>query len=160
MQKRASIFSLLLLTSLSAAEPMFTNDAALGAGAWSFSGQTIKALGGPSFGVGQFVTPDIAVGPRLAGATLIDDGGAYLGVFCLHAQGWVTDHAWVGGGAGVGMAFAFDANSEFHSGLGLDARLGYAFKAKGTDGLNLSVEMTTLDRDIKTYSLLLGYQSF
>jgi hypothetical protein len=121
------------------------------------------ALGGVNLGIGSFVTPEMAVSLRIAGGTYFTDGAqltqAMLGP---HIQRWITPHAWVGAGLGLGVlrisGTDFDGNDK---GFGFGARAGYTFNPNRPHSFNVSAELTSSFHDelnLSVLSFLVGYQ--
>lgn len=148
-----------------------TSEIALGVGVFSIAGISDTKLGGINLGVGGFVTRNLAISARLAGGTLFSgDTIGYVGLLAPHAQYWLGDHVWLGGGAGLGF-IVLSASGDDALGLagsGMDLRFGYSLGARG-NSLNLSVEATSFsegvsfaapfnDRALTVLSFLVGYQ--
>jgi hypothetical protein len=134
-------------------------------------GGSLYGLGGPALGFGGFVTPTVALSVRLSGALVSGGSGGgygYIGVLGPSAQVWFNEHVWLGGGLGLAVLAACDDGCGTATGIGLDARLGYAFKPRGESGGNVSLETTYSsfgesdgpDTGLETVSLMIGFQSF
>jgi hypothetical protein len=146
-----------------------TIEAGIGASVLTSEGTpALRALGGPSLGVGSFVSPTLALSVRLSGSLVVVDGAfLYLGVLGPNAQHWQNEHVWLGGGLGLAILAGCgeDEGCDKEIGFGFDARVGFAFRPRGQGGANLSVEamhdwFAGADGGVTTVSLMLGYQSF
>jgi hypothetical protein len=127
-------------------------------------GDSITGIGGPALGFGGFLSPRFALGVRLTGATIVDEGFAYVGVLAPNAQLWVTEREWIGGGVGLGLAAACDSGCDVLRGVGVNLRVGHAFAPVGQSAPNLSIELTGVVLGapvaLVTVSALLGIQTF
>jgi hypothetical protein len=147
--------------------------------------QTLTSLGGLNLGVGGWVAPNLAISARAAGVTYSqsqDDGlggtlstsltGAFIGP-CV--QYWLDPHLWIGGGAGLAVAYVLSSSdssgatvsSNNQTGFGLDLRAGYSFSSGYTpNSWNVSVEFTpgffSADQNttvqLNGFAILFGYQ--
>jgi hypothetical protein len=127
------------------------------------------SLGGLDLGVGGWVSPKLAITGRLAGVTFSQNGGRFTdGFLGPVAQYWVSDHAWFGGGGGLGVLAVSDSsgnNNDSVSGFSFDLRLGYTFNEGTENTFNASFELTpgfySNNNASATYTgiaFLLGYQ--
>jgi hypothetical protein len=151
----------------------------------SATSDTFTSLGGVNLGVGGWVSPNLAITARAAGVTYSqsqDDGaggtistsltGAFLGP---SVQYWLDPHLWIGGGAGLAIAFVesssdssgVSVSSDNQTGFGLDLRAGYTFSSGFTPNTwNLSVEFTpgffgadnNTTVQLNGFAILFGYQ--
>jgi hypothetical protein len=145
------------------------------AGNWG-SSDTETALAGLDLGLGGWLRDDMALSVRVAGATFSPEAGTRFttGFLGLSLQNWVSDHAWIGGGAGLAFFTAHvdsaAAQPDPDTGFGLDLRAGYTFNPGSDNTFNLSIELnpgffsvaigsgSNLDVNINSFGLLLGYQ--
>jgi len=142
-----------------------TTEIGIGGGIWSADGESLSGPGGPSFGFGSFINPNLALTLRFAGATHIGDGiTGWLGFVGPAIQYWPNPQFFIGGGLGLGVIVLTNGDEwDGEKGTGFDFRFGYAFHPKGFSSANISFEATRLSEEfgsISTYSVLLGYQSF
>jgi hypothetical protein len=140
------------------------------------SSKTETALAGLDLGLGGWLSNDLALSVRIAGATFSrgPDTRFTSGFLGLSLQRWVGDHAWIGGGAGLAV-FAAEVDSAAvqpapNTGFGLDLRAGYTFNPGSDHTFNLSIELnpgffsvatgngSSVDVNINSFGLLLGYQ--
>ena len=127
-------------------------------------GASITGIGGPALGFGGFLSPRFALGVRLTGATIIDEGFGYIGTLAPNAQVWLGDRAWLGGGLGLGLLAACGGGCDMARGVGFNLRAGYAFAPVGQSAPNLSIELTGVSPGgglaLVTISAMLGVQTF
>ncbi|MBV8756939.1 MAG: hypothetical protein JO257_06685 [Deltaproteobacteria bacterium] len=141
------------------------------------TGLTWATLGGSSagyslvngaavnFGVGGFVTHDVAMSVRASGTVIADNGFGWIGVLGPNVQGWFGK-GFIGGGLGLGVAIGCssgtDSNCNVNTTSGYDLRLGYRIAPSVT----MSFEIESLggffgsSGSITLASALIGVQSF
>jgi hypothetical protein len=135
-------------------------------------GQT--ALGGLNAGIGGWISPDVALTARVAGATFTTDDNVQVtsGFFGPSLQLWLGDSGWIGGGVGLAFVTA-NVNGPDQAtadrGFGLDLRAGAVLNRHSPHSLNLSVEYNPgffhedtlsggIDIRVDTFAFLFGYQ--
>ncbi|HEV7555611.1 MAG TPA: hypothetical protein VGO00_09170, partial [Kofleriaceae bacterium] len=149
-----------------------------------------KVGGALNLGIGGWIAPNVAITGRIAGVTYSppdqDDGmggtisqsitGAFIGPT---VQFWLNPHLWLGGGAGLAVAYALATSdsqggtvqaSDNQTGFGLDLRAGYSFSGGVTNpnSWNVSVELTpgffgsqdntNVTVQLNGFAILFGYQ--
>jgi hypothetical protein len=175
------------------AQPMYTQparslrngmtfEANIGFGMLQFSGDSESesegAVAGISLGIGGWINEKMAITARLAPVTYHESNDFidfYLSAIFLgpSVQYWIDDHIWLGGGAGIAIAYAqISGDGELadnsRTGFGLDLRAGYTFSSPTTESTwNVSAEITPgfySDNDeggagrFTGFALLFGYQ--
>ena len=133
-------------------------------------GQSTTLVGlGIGLGVGGFVTPRLAITARVAGGFVASGSVAALVFIGPSAQWWMTPKVWLGAGVGLagGLALSDCGSNCGITGIGFDARVGYAFSATARRTFNISIEATPAYYSQNGDSVLgfglavlLGYQSW
>ena len=122
------------------------------------------ALGGLDIGLGAFITPNVAITGRIAGATYFeDDNTLTVGFFGPSLQYWASDTLWFGGGVGLGFAALSIGPDDVirEEDIGLDLRVGYTFPTLTQNSFNISFELNPVFFDggtLTAVGLLFGYQ--
>jgi hypothetical protein len=102
-----------------------------------------------SIGIGEFVTPRIALLARIASTSFFEDrgeggiAGVYAVLYGVHLQYWVSDRLMVSGGPGA-MVFGenpFFGLSRSQTGVGASVRVGYALAALRHHSLRVAAEV-------------------
>lgn len=137
-----------------------------GIGIGSFRGSDVPALrggqqglAGPDLGVGWFINRRLALGLRVSGVYHRAATGDFLSESFAgpSAQVWLTPYAWLGAGAGVGMAY--DGGRAF--GFALDGRIGLVFNRNTRHSINAALELSPTfagDNIYTGFALVAGYQ--
>jgi hypothetical protein len=146
----------------------FVLEANLGFGAMKFSvddgmGTTIsdtKSALGVGFGIGGFITPQLAITLRAANVNYSMDFGddgqggtvtatAYAVFVGPSVQYWIHRNFWIGGGIGLAYQHLSLSDSSVMAdsindpkGVGFDLRAGYTFYKNAKNALNVSLEIT------------------
>lgn len=140
-------------------------EAGLGAGtAWFDGDASVKGVGF-SVGTGTWVRPNVTLGVLASGVRLEHDGEQFVSVVLgPSVQYWPIDHAWLGGGVGVGLtAFSFDDGTEGSREpcLALRLRAGVMLQSWDEHSLGISAEVAPLKTglyDTTTALVLLNYE--
>jgi hypothetical protein len=139
----------------------------------AIDGESGEGVSGLAFGIGGFVSPDLALMLRFAGTTveyelMSDDFGLphlvkpmmVSGMFGVDGQYWLNDR-W-NMELGVGRGFVGEADSDDdEAGLGLLGAVGYALFLKGKFSAQLGVEYTPVflgERMVHNVGVNLGLQ--
>jgi hypothetical protein len=136
---------------------------------WMTSSESDKSytgIGGLSLGVGGWVSPQVAITGRIAGATISENGEQLSNIFFGPSlQYWVNDNFWLGGGIGLGILADNCDGCESVTGFGFDARVGYTFSVSSENTFNVSFELNPehysengVSATITSVGILLGYQ--
>jgi hypothetical protein len=136
------------------------------------------AVGGIALGLGGWINEKMAITARFAPVTYHESNDFidfYLSAIFLgpSIQYWIDDHIWVGGGAGIAIAYAQvsgdgELADDSRTGVGLDLRAGYTFSSPQTASTwNVSAEITPgfysetdqgASGRFTGFALLFGYQ--
>ena len=132
-----------------------------------------EGVSGLAFGLGWFVSPDLALMIRMAGTAveyefIEDDFGLphvvtpimVSGMLGIDGQYWLTDRWNVEIGVGRGFV-GQDGSDSDDAGLGLLGAVGYAVFLKGKFSMQLGVEYTPVflgDRMVQNVGINLGLQ--
>ena len=127
--------------------------------------ETGVGVGGVNFGIGGFVTPNLAILGRYSGTSVsydtpVGDIGQISGVFAPTLQYWAGDKVYLEGGVGAGVWVAED---ESNSGLGLILGAGFTVWNRGKHNLQLGVEYAPAFTDpgtVHNFGITFGYQLF
>ena len=124
---------------------------------------------------GGWITPDLAITARWSSVTISPGSGDYdvnltHGLLGVHAQRYLSDQFWLGGGLGIATAFLSgadvnDSGDNGTSGLGLDLRAGFNFNTGTENVINAQLEIIPgfydeegIDVRYTGVLLMLGYQ--
>ncbi|MDB4959915.1 MAG: hypothetical protein JWO36_7484 [Myxococcales bacterium] len=149
------------------------------ASANGMSDSSDAALAGADFGLGGWMSPNLAITARIAGVQVKSGTGPQNGTlvnafFGPSAQYWFDPHIWVGGGAGLSTYRQVGGNCTSAdncgvNGFGLDFRAGYSM-GDTQHVFNVSVEVnpgfysidtgagTSVGISVTSIALLAGYQ--
>jgi hypothetical protein len=113
-----------------------------------FDGDTRNGLSGLNVGLGGWISPRTAVTVRIAGTSFKqkdifgEDVQLIAGMLGVSVQQMVSDVAWVGGGAGIGVLSDDQDSTDPESGFSLDLRAGYNFYQSQRNAFSASLEIT------------------
>jgi hypothetical protein len=145
----------------------FTVLATLGVGVQNDTALEDTSVGfaGANFGIGGFVTPDLAIMGRYSGTGVLYETGfdeivQVSGVLAPTVQYWIHDKVNVEGGAGVGI---WAMEGEADRGFGLFFGVGVTVFNRGKHNLQVGVEYApafTEPGTVHNFGITFGYQFF
>jgi hypothetical protein len=127
--------------------------------------ETAVGISGINFGVGGFLTKDLAIVGRYSGTavsheTPVGDINQISGVFAPTLQYWASDKMYLEGGVGAGV---WNAEGDSNQGLGLILGAGFTMWNRGKHNLQVGFEYAPAFTDpgtVHNFGITIGYQLF